>query len=163
MNNKSCEENNRGKKRADEIVELFCCIAKTEENRHVKEYLEKSNIYQEIQNGNEVFLYDSSAANLLEITCELRKDYGDCLGSQYITVDSISDYYREQFGLKKRPPMELVALAEMNFVSPLLLERASFIAEKATPMSATPMAIEDRRTKNNSVAEKEFAKAVVKM
>ena len=98
MNSKGWEKSRRGKKRADEIVKLFCRIARTKENRRVKEYLERSNIYQEIQNGNEVFLYDSLAANLLEITNELRKDYGDCLGSQYITVGSISSYYKKQLG-----------------------------------------------------------------
>lgn len=113
MNNKGCEKNNRGKERADEIVKLFCCIANTKENRRVKEYFERSNIYQEIQTGNEVFLYDSLAANLLEITTELRKGYGDCLGSQYITVDSISDYYKKQLGEKKCLAMKRAAKAEL--------------------------------------------------
>ncbi|MBD5480831.1 MAG: hypothetical protein HDR14_16375 [Lachnospiraceae bacterium] len=79
----------------------------------MKEYFERSNIYQEIQTGNEVFLYDSLAANLLEITTELRKGYGDCLGSQYITVDSISDYYKKQLGEKKCLAMKRAAKAEL--------------------------------------------------
>lgn len=79
------------------IIQLFAAVTETENTSEIREYLDKSWIFSEIGEGNEVFLYDSTSANLMDIIQGLRESTGDRLDSEKISSKTITMYNRNHY------------------------------------------------------------------
>lgn len=104
MSKKDC---NNYTLRQNEIIKLFSAISGTLNLEKIRRYLKKSSIFIEIGNENNVYLYDSLSANLVEIVDELKESIGSQLGSERITEKSISKY-----NVNKRLNIDETAVSE---------------------------------------------------
>lgn len=73
----------------ERIIQLFSILSGIDDTEQIKRILLDSEVYNEVVNGNEVYLYEGSVSNIIDIAEEFREK-GIYLGEiKNITTDNI--------------------------------------------------------------------------
>lgn len=60
----------------ERIIQLFSILSGIDDTEQIKRILLDSEVYNEVVNGNEVYLYEGSVSNIIDIAEEFReKEY----------------------------------------------------------------------------------------
>lgn len=73
----------------ERIIQLFSILSGIDDTEQIKEILLDSDVYNEVVNGNEVYLYEGSVSNILDIAEEFREKGMYLDEIKNITIDNI--------------------------------------------------------------------------
>ena len=57
----------------ERIIQLFSILSGIDDTEQIKRILLDSEVYNEVVNGNEVYLYEGSVSNIIDIAEEIRE------------------------------------------------------------------------------------------